>query len=324
VETFDLIAGTCEPELAFTPNVLETRLDEGAAPLQAALDLVTSDGSQPGQVALQSDAGWLTASCSLAGDCDLQLDPAGLAPGTHTAWLTASDSGYRSGRALVTLLVQGNTAHYSLQVSSSPDRSNPQSLDGQTLTGLKYIFTTPDDPDIGQVRFFLDQAATQRETTPPYDLAGSTAGGQANPFDTSTLVDGLHNVTAVVVNQDGSSEWASATFQVNNSPAVAPSSAQISGPLTGTTGQTYTFTASIEPANATLPVTYNWVITDQGTTTHTGGLSDTIKIFWNTPGPKLIELTASNPGGSLQVSHTIDISGPVVDYQIYLPEIFGP
>jgi hypothetical protein len=218
VETFDLIGGTCGPDLAFTPNVLETRLDEGAAPLQATLDLVSSDGSQPGSAVLQSDASWLTGSCSPAGTCDLQLDPAGLAPGTYAAWLTADAAGYRSGRALVALVVQGNTSHYTLQVSSSPDRSNPQSLHGQTLTGINYIFTTPDDPGIGQVRFFLDQAATQRETSPPYDLAGSTASGQANPFDTSTLVDGLHNVTAVIVAQDGSTELASATFLVDNQP----------------------------------------------------------------------------------------------------------
>lgn len=324
VETFDLIGGSCGPELAFSPNVLEARLDAGAAPLQATLDLGTSNGSQPQPVSVQSDAGWLSGSCSPAGVCSLELDPAGLSPGTYAGWLTASASGYRPGRALVVLVVQGDTAHYSLQFSSSPDRSNPQALHGQTLTGISYIFTTPDDPGIGQVRFFLDQVATQRETFPPFDLAGTGAGNLAEPFYTTLLSNGTHHLRAVVVNQDGSTELASATFLVDNPPPVAPVSLQLGGPLAGQTGQTYAFTASVEPISTTLPVTYNWVVTDQGAITHTNGLSDTVQFFWNSPGSKLIELTATNPGGSLQVSHTIVLTGTVVDYQIYLPSVHGP
>lgn len=223
VESFDLINQDCTPELDLTPNVIQARLDAGAPPIQATFTLSASDASQPQGVDLQSDAAWLSGTCPAGGACNVALDPAGLAPGTYAAWLSASSSGYRPGRLLVVLDVQGDTAQYHLQVSRAPDRSNPQALAGQTLSGNAYIFVEPVDTGTAQVRFFIDQSATHRESSPPYDLEGGDAAGLANPLDTTSLADGTHNISAVIVAQDGSTERAAASFQVNNqAPAPLP------------------------------------------------------------------------------------------------------
>jgi len=93
-----------------------------------------------------------------------------------------------------------DTSEFSLQTSSNPDRSGAIDLEAATTSDIIYIFlgftNTP-----SQVEFFLDNAdavgtPNQTEGRAPFDFAGTGSGDVALPFDTNTIADGLHSVTA--------------------------------------------------------------------------------------------------------------------------------
>jgi len=118
---------------------------------------------------------------------------------------------------------QASSGTYSLLVSTSSNRSNPGPLTGKTVSDKIYAFTTPDS-GVNRVRFYLDNpnmTGTPRKTegTAPYDFAGGTVS-TANPFDTKTLPDGSHTITAAVDLTAGGTEVAQATFTVANSATV--------------------------------------------------------------------------------------------------------
>ena len=120
---------------------------------------------------------------------------------------------------LVTAPASGQTSTYNLLVSSSPDRSAPLTLDGRAVSGAIYVFVAPES-GIKKVRFWVDDLQRlgpvyKEEGGAPWDLAGTHKNGVAAlPFDTSTLGNGTHNVTAVVGLLAGGSETLSADFTV--------------------------------------------------------------------------------------------------------------
>jgi acid phosphatase type 7 len=113
--------------------------------------------------------------------------------------------------------VSGDT--YTLLMSSSSNRSNPAPLASKSVAGKIYVFTTP-DIGVDRVRFYLDDpnmSGTPRkvERNAPYDFAGGTVS-TANPFDTTSVSDGSHTITAAVVLTTGGTEVVHATFTVAN------------------------------------------------------------------------------------------------------------
>lgn len=111
---------------------------------------------------------------------------------------------------------------YSLLLSTAADRSGPTALDGSQVAGNVYVFTGPDS-GVTRVRFYVDdptRAGTpyHSEGKAPYDLAGTASSGQALPFDTRTLSDGEHVVTAAVDRSDGATDVISGTFMVQQPP----------------------------------------------------------------------------------------------------------
>ena len=71
------------------------------------------------------------------------------------------------------------------------------------------------------MRFFLDDPAMsgvpyKTENNAPWDLAGTTSSGLALPFDTRTLPDGVHSVTAAIELSTGGTETLTAQFAVTN------------------------------------------------------------------------------------------------------------
>ena len=116
---------------------------------------------------------------------------------------------------------------YSLLVSTSPDRSSPVALEGQSVTGNIYVFVSP-GTGIKRVDFFVDDptmsgAPFKSDGKAPYDLAGTASGGGAVAFDTTLIPDGSHSVTAaVVIKATGATEVATSTFTVNNGTTPPP------------------------------------------------------------------------------------------------------
>jgi hypothetical protein len=109
---------------------------------------------------------------------------------------------------------------YGLLVSSSPDRSNPSALAGRTVSGNIYVFTSP-GTGVSRVRFYLDNptmSGTPRriESNAPHDFAGGSVS-TANPFDTRTLSEGTHTITAAVELTEGGTQVVHASFAIANS-----------------------------------------------------------------------------------------------------------
>src|SRR5215208_3783431 len=119
--------------------------------------------------------------------------------------LGISTSGITAVLAAVSAPVAAQST-YELLVSSSPDRSNPSPLAGKTVSGNIYVFTSP-GTGVLRVRFYLDDpnmSGTPRriESTAPHDFAGGSVSA-ANPFDTKTVADGSHTITAAVELTEG-------------------------------------------------------------------------------------------------------------------------
>jgi hypothetical protein len=93
---------------------------------------------------------------------------------------------------------------YTQWVSTAENRSNPDGLDGATVTKSIYVFVEP-VTDIKQVEFLIDGKLQQTEKYAPYDLAGG-ASAIANPFDTRSLNNGSHTFTAQITKTNGSLE----------------------------------------------------------------------------------------------------------------------
>ncbi len=122
---------------------------------------------------------------------------------------------------LATSIAMAQSPGYQLQASLTPDRGGATQLDGSSVSHDLFVFTTPDTPDIARVRFYLDDPGLtgpprKIENFPPYDLAGTTSGGQGAPFDTTTLTDGPHTVTAVIERSGATSVTIHATMTVSN------------------------------------------------------------------------------------------------------------
>jgi len=85
---------------------------------------------------------------------------------------------------------------------------------------------------------------------------------------------------------------------------------EISGPVTGTVGQSYTFTATVN-AVATPPVTYTWEATGQTPVVHSGqGLTDTVAFAWSVAGLQMLTVTAQNAWGQAVDTHWVTVTLP--------------
>ena len=108
----------------------------------------------------------------------------------------------------------GTGTHY-LKMSTSSNRSSAVNLGGRTVSDNIYVFITPND-GIDRVAYYLDGSSYSVEYFAPYDFDGTAGNGLAYPFDTTALNNGQHQIRAVVVLADGSTEEVTAGFTVNN------------------------------------------------------------------------------------------------------------
>jgi Bacterial Ig domain/Putative Ig domain len=146
---------------------------------------------------------------------------------TYTFAVVVTDDGTpaRAAQQSVTITVDAAAPTATLLVSAAPDRSNPQSLGGRTLSRLVYIFVGP-SAAVTRARFWLDDPTRtgpprQVENLPPFDFAGTAANGSAQALDTRRLPNGPHVVSAEVTLSGGQIVQLQATFTVANAdPAL--------------------------------------------------------------------------------------------------------
>jgi hypothetical protein len=121
-----------------------------------------------------------------------------------------------------------NAGTQRLVFSTSADRSYPSSLHEATVANDVYVFTSAHS-GVDRVQFYLDDStmsgsARQVENSAPFDFAGGSSSA-ANWFDTTSLNDGQHTITALIEMDSGPDQVVHATFTVkNSSPETQPTS----------------------------------------------------------------------------------------------------
>ena len=209
--------------LVASPTSVAFAAPQGGASQSANVALSTSDGAAAPYL-VTDNATWVTVtptSGTTPASFMVTVNPAGLAAGTYNAVVTATSTGYSSVAVPVTLSV-ASTSTYSLVLSASERRENPQLLDGKTVSGNIYVSTTP-NTGVRQVRFFIDNVGAtgtpySTDTQSPYDLAGGNPA-KAKPFDTRGLPDGHHTITAAVDLTAGGTQLTHAGITVANTAA---------------------------------------------------------------------------------------------------------
>ena len=137
---------------------------------------------------------------------------------TYYFAITATDtsnneSGYSSEVTANATSSDPATEPYRLLLSTKSDRSNAVALAGQTVSGNVYIFLDP-EAYVSQVVFSIDGKTHNTENYAPYDLGV--------PFDSTSLSNGLHTISALVRLQDGSSQSVAGVCTVSNSSQTTP------------------------------------------------------------------------------------------------------
>jgi hypothetical protein len=79
---------------------------------------------------------------------------------------------------------------------------------------------------------------------------------------------------------------------------IPPQGLQAGGSEKGFTHSESTFSVQLSPTT-TLPVTYVWFVEGQLPITHTGGLSDTFSVQWDTTGTYTVTVLVTNGGGTI-------------------------
>jgi len=107
-------------------------------------------------------------------------------------------------------------------VSTSPKRTNPIALHGQSVAGSLYVFLSP-ATNVSQVRWYFDATdhVFTTETVSPWDLLGG------RPWDTlgTRIPDGQHRLIASMTFTDGRTGYIDAIFLLKN--GVAPRNAAV-------------------------------------------------------------------------------------------------
>jgi murein DD-endopeptidase MepM/ murein hydrolase activator NlpD len=109
----------------------------------------------------------------------------------------------------------------------------------------------------------------------------------------------------------GSKHGCDAVYEISVSELIAAQSVAIRGPDAGTVETGYTFTATVSPTVASLPLTYVWKVAGGPAETHSGTLSNTLSFAWEAPKTYQIRVEASNAAGTVTATHSIVVHPPV-------------
>ncbi len=216
------------------PDTVVTEQDEAVT-----IDVLANDGDPNGDVLTLSIASGADNGSIEIRDGRIVYTPNGGFFGADDFTYRITDGGGLSDTAGVAVTVAGvpdapeppappaptepvtPSTPFDLVFSDSSDRSDAQDLQDAVLSGDSFVFTRGTD-GVRQVQFYLDDPETkgapaQTERVAFYDFAG-TAGRIAKAWDTSTLEDGAHTITARVTAGDGSVTLITESFLIDNAP----------------------------------------------------------------------------------------------------------
>lgn len=112
------------------------------------------------------------------------------------------------------------TGTYEVMLSTQASRLNPVSLVNQSVSGNVYIFASP-TTNTKKVLFYLDDPTRsgtpiKTENQSPYDFMGTAPDGNAIPYNSAALTNGIHSITASILFIDNTTQIVSSDFTVNN------------------------------------------------------------------------------------------------------------
>ncbi|NJL03380.1 MAG: PKD domain-containing protein [Chloroflexaceae bacterium] len=180
-------------------------------------------------------------------------------------------------------------------------------LSGQSagLIGAEYSFTatvTPSDATLP-----ITYTWTASGQIPQTQVLNRGAATVAYTWATT----GTKQVQVQAINAAGTvvSTTTSITISVPEAP-VAVEQIILDGVASGVFSTTYSFTATVSPATATLPITYTWQADGQATfTTTLAAQQSTVRYTWLVTGTQRITVTAFNGLGTpVSTSRTINIT----------------
>ena len=105
---------------------------------------------------------------------------------------------------------------------------------------------------------------------------------------------------------------------------VALTDIALDGQATAATGAPYHLQATVQPENASWPITYSWEATGQQPQVHNGGSMDEASFTWSVPGQNTVTLAVANPLNAITRTKIVDvnvvapaeltISGPTIGF----------
>lgn len=182
--------------------------------------------------------------------------------------------------------------------------------------GTLYTFTVEVDPlDVTTPLTYVIQ---RTDVTTPLI---APLGRLINFYNVGWDIPGVKSITVTVSNEAGSMTGTH-MITITESGVVSVTGVTISGPAVGIVETAYTFTATVQPPNASTPITYTLDYTDKSGPPTIVQLNERVVTLpnhaWITPGLKLITVTATNDAGSATGTYNILIESA--------PEVFviGP
>lgn len=214
---------------------------------------------------------------------------------TVTATVTGTVNGNTETQtASTSITVTGNTT---VTITANP--ANPTTGESVTLTAALGAGSFPSDAVFN------------------WSFGDGTSNGTANPTSHTYNQPGTYTVTVTVTSPSQPSYTATGSLQltVTGNPVTA-FTLSISGPTSGTAGQSLTFTAQVASGTAPSDIQYTWNFDDGSA----NGSGPTVTHTFNNPGSYVIQLTgqsASNSSEKETANLTVNVtlpSGPTVTY----------
>ncbi len=146
-----------------------------------------------------------------------------------------------------------NVTSERLAFSPNANRSNAVQLHGRAVSGNIYVFVQP-GTSAERVQFYLNDrnrngSPFHTEGAIPFDLSGTNpSNGNSQSFDTRSLPNGSHNITAVLTLKSGGTRVLSASFAVQNSGGQSsPNPTAVPNPTPAPTSPTLPSAPSAPP-----------------------------------------------------------------------------
>lgn len=173
------------------------------------------------------------------------------------------------------------------------------SISGPTegLVKVDYSFTATVNPVTSTLSLPINYTWEATGLTPTTNV-----GGLSNIITFTWGTSGVKNITVMAENPGG---VVTDTYSI--AIYVPPTNISVNESMTGVVEAGHSFTATVSPITATLPITYVWQTIGQPSVENVNGLSDSVSFTWNVTGTQLITVSAHNIGGSITSNVVVNI-----------------